>query len=346
MDQLLFPTASSTTEEILDKVAEDIGVFTKFVLAFYGIICVVGITGNLLVVIVLLRVPSLRSNTSDFLVHLSIVDALTCVFVIPYYLVPQTSSSSNPGFFDEFWCRFYTSQFLFWCLAVTSALSLITVNLERYVAIVHPHKYKTVFSKRNKYLMIAAWWILALITKCFNFFVYGDGGTGCTFSGWPNRGFQIAFGFYTFSVNFFVPFVVMVFAQRRVISSLRSQVMRLYVRSAFMNANLRDQREMWQLRASQTLVKTLLACVMTFAVCWAPNQIWFLLFNCGVPFKIGAPDHDITIILAVGNSCVNPVIYTMMNKPFRKGIREVFCKQRDSNQVGDNNGAHGRDYDI
>ena len=99
--------------------------------------------------------------------------------------------------------------------------------------------------------------------------------------------------------------------------------------------NPSDQREMWQLRASQTLVKTLLACVITFGVCWTPNQVWFLLFNIGVHVTLGDPIHRLTVILAVGNSCVNPVIYTMTNKPFRKGIRELFCKQRDSNQVTD-----------
>ena len=92
---------------------------------------------------------------------------------------------------------------------------------------------------------------------------------------------------------------------------------------------------MWQLRASQTLVKTLLACVITFGVCWMPNQVWYLLYNFGVPMAPDGPFHRLTIILAVGNSCVNPVIYTMTNKPFRKGIREVFCRQRDSNQVVD-----------
>ena len=102
-----------------------------------------------------------------------------------------------------------------------------------------------------------------------------------------------------------------------------------------MGVNPRDQREMWQLRASQTLVKTLLACVITFGVCWTPNQVWFLLFNIGVHVTLGDPIHRLTVILAVGNSCVNPVIYTMTNKPFRKGIRELFCKQRGSNQVVD-----------
>ena len=70
---------------------------SDLVLALYGIICVLGITGNLLVAIVLIRVPSLRSNTSDFLIHLSLVDFIVCVLVIPFKLVPTTVKSlPNP----------------------------------------------------------------------------------------------------------------------------------------------------------------------------------------------------------------------------------------------------------
>ncbi|XP_071793911.1 galanin receptor type 1-like [Asterias amurensis] len=315
---------------------EDNDAFAKFILSLYCTICVVGITGNLLVAIVLLRVPSLRSNTSDFLVHLSLVDFMACVLVIPAYLLPNTHSPPNPGFFGEFWCRFYTSGFLFWSFALTSILGLTAVNLERYVAIVYPHKYKTIFIKRNKYIMIAACWGCATLSKSYNLFIFEeDEIVGCHFKGWSNRGAQAAFGLFTFTVQFFAPFTVMIFAQLKVISTLNRQVKMLATRTASLGVNPINQREMWQLRASQTLVKTLLACVVTFGACWIPNQVWFLLFNFGAPLNLGGPDRHLTVILAVGNSCVNPVIYTMTNKPFRKGIRELFCKQRDSNQVTD-----------
>ena len=93
-------------------------------------ICLLGITGNLLVAIVLIRVPSLRSNTSDFLIHLSLVDFIVCVLVIPVKLVPTTGKSlPNPGFFGELRCRVYVSQYLFWICALISVLGLVTVNL-------------------------------------------------------------------------------------------------------------------------------------------------------------------------------------------------------------------------
>ncbi|XP_033635799.1 galanin receptor type 1-like [Asterias rubens] len=310
--------------------------FTKFILALYCMICVIGITGNLLVAIVLLRVPSMRSNTSDFLVHLSIVDLMVCVLVIPTFLLPRTQSAPNPGFFGEFWCRFYTSGFLFWVFTMTSVLGLTTVNLERYVAIVYPHKYKTLFIKRNKHIMIAASWIFAAVLRSPSFLKNEeDKVLGCHFIGWPNKGAQAAFGLYSFTFNFFAPFSVMLIAQLKVILALKRQVKMLTARTVSLGVNPSDLRKMWQLRASQTLVKTLLACIITFGVCWIPNQCWFLIFNFGVPLNLHGAFRRITVILAVGNSCVNPVIYTMTNKPFRKGIRELFCKQRGSNQVVD-----------
>ena len=226
------PTVFQEANSDEDVATKESDAFTKFVTSLYCIICVVGITGNLLVAIVLLRVPSLRSNTSDFLVHLSLVDFMACVMVIPAYLLPNTHSPPNPGFFGEFWCRFYTSGFLFWFFTMTSVLGLTVVNLERYVAIVHPHKYKIIFIKRNKYIMIAACWGCSTLSKSYNWFIFEeDEVVGCHFKGWSNRGAQAAFGLFTFTVQFFAPFTVMIFAQLKVISTLNRQVKMLATRT-------------------------------------------------------------------------------------------------------------------
>ena len=76
----------------IDKVAG-----SHLVLALYGMISAVGVTGNLLVCFVLLRARSLRSNASDFLVHLSLVDLLVCVLVIPYKILPPLSQTPPPS---------------------------------------------------------------------------------------------------------------------------------------------------------------------------------------------------------------------------------------------------------
>ena len=199
---------------------------SDLVLALYGIICVVGIVGNLLVAIVLIRVPSLRSNTSDLLIHLSLVDFIVCVLVIPFKLVPTSGNLlPNPGFFGELKCRLYVNQFIFWACPITSILNLVAVNLERFVAIVYPHKYKTVFTRRNKYLIITSSWILGALIQSFIFFMYEeDDVQGCHFVGWPSSEVQAAVGLYHFISTFAAPFIVMVLVQWKVILTLRRQV--------------------------------------------------------------------------------------------------------------------------
>ena len=211
-----------------NEATQDWGSFanSNFVLALYGIICVVGIVGNLLVAIVLLRVPSLRSNTSYFLIHLSLVDFIVCVLVIPFKLVPTTGTAHpNPGFFGELRCRLYVGQYLFWVCALISILGLVTVNLERFIAIVYPHKYKVVLTRRNKYFMIASCWMFAALSKSFILFLYGeDEVVGCHFLGWPSKGVQAGVGLFSFTVTLFAPFALMILVQWRVITTLKRQV--------------------------------------------------------------------------------------------------------------------------
>ncbi|XP_022098871.1 mu-type opioid receptor-like [Acanthaster planci] len=317
----------------VDKVAG-----SDLVLALYGVICVVGVTGNLLVCIVLLRVRSLRSNTSDFLVHLSLVDLMVCVLVIPYKILPPLSQSPppNPTIWGQFRCRLYVSQYLFWACAVTSVFNLIMVNLERFAAIVHPHEYKRIFATRNKFLMIVSCWILAFLTKSFILFLYEeDPASGCRFLGWPSKGFQAAIGVCNFTFNLFAPFVLMISVQWKVISTLKKQAKALTAQTAILDLNPTDRRKMWQLRVTQILVRTLLAFGLTFAACWAPNQFMFLLYNLGVQFSFASPVYHFGVILAVCNSCVNPIIYTMTNQQFRIGIRMAFGMEKQSAQVVD-----------
>ena len=87
-----------------------------------------------------------------------------------------------------------------------------------------------------------------------------------------------------------------------------------------------ESRKMWQVHAAQELSKTLLLVTILYTVCWTPNQLLFLVFNCGpndvVDFQ--SVYYHITVVLSVANSCLNPIIYTIQNRPFRRGIQKVF----------------------
>lgn len=53
----------------------------------YSLVFVVGLVGNLLVVLVVLRNPCMKSVTNYFLVNLAMADILVCLFCVPINLL-------------------------------------------------------------------------------------------------------------------------------------------------------------------------------------------------------------------------------------------------------------------
>ena len=68
-------------------------------------------------------------------------------------------------------------------------------------------------------------------------------------------------------------------------------------------------------------------CIMVallLTICWFPNQLYFALSSYDI-VRLESPFHHFTIVLAMFNSCTNPVIYCSTNREFRKGFLMLLC---------------------
>lgn len=120
-------------ETPINKTMED------YALAFFILILlvgVVGLIGNFVVVIVYLYDKSLRSFTKYFFVNLSIVDMLIILICLPVGLLDL----ANEGIWilGQRICE--THSFIENTLVCVSSLTLISISLERYIAISRPFK--------------------------------------------------------------------------------------------------------------------------------------------------------------------------------------------------------------
>ena len=70
-------------------------------------------------------------------------------------------------------------------------------------------------------------------------------------------------------------------------------------------------------RATNNVLKTLAIVTVAFVVCWMPNKCYSFLYLIGVKSNIGEV-YYVTFGLALFNSCVNPLIYIIDFKEFRK----------------------------
>lgn len=125
---------------------------------FQGIVLIVGILGNIMVVIVVTRTRSMHTPTNCYLVSLSIADFMTLIASVPneilaYYLLGD----------EWIWGRIGCAIFIFlqYLGINVSSLSITAFTIERYIAICHPMKAQIVCTVSRAKKIIMGLWIFA-----------------------------------------------------------------------------------------------------------------------------------------------------------------------------------------
>jgi len=127
---------------------------------FQSIIFVVGVLGNVLVCTVVRRTRSMHSTTNCYLVSLAVADTITLVASVPqevlsYHILGDQWVWGAPGCT----CMIYLQY-----LGIdASALSLTAFTIERYIAICHPMKSKSICTISRAKRIIAGCWAFAII---------------------------------------------------------------------------------------------------------------------------------------------------------------------------------------
>ena len=90
---------------------------------------------------------------------------------------------------------------------------------------------------------------------------------------------------------------------------------------------LKARANMKKRRAKNNVLKTLAIVTVAFVVCWMPNKCYSFLYLIGFTSNIGV-GYYVTFGLGLFNSCVNPLIYIIHFKEFRKGVSAMCRCQR------------------
>ncbi|XP_072032806.1 uncharacterized protein [Amphiura filiformis] len=202
---------------------------------------------------------------------------------------------------------------------------LLLVTTERFTAIVFPIKHKVIFTNRNSGFMMAACWYIGIISNLNMFRIFALREGVCSVE-WPphNPSFQIGVGIYNMTIVYVFPISFMLYAHYKMITELKHRLKEIDAkRSGKVRESKSVRKEAWQLRVSEQLIRTLLWVVITYAVCWAPNQFLFFAYNMGANVDFTQPYYHFSVIFAIFNSCMNPIIYSLKNKPYRVGLKEA-----------------------
>ncbi|XP_025018074.1 substance-K receptor-like [Tetranychus urticae] len=310
------------TNSTLPIFTEDafIGSYSALVLEFtkilYGIVCLVGLCGNTLVIYVVLRFSKMQTVTNMYIFNLALADEMFLIG-LPF-LIATVKYKSWP--FGRLMCQIYMittsiNQF-------TSSLLLTVMSADRYIAVCHPissPRYRTPFIA--KFICLTVWTVSALLMVPI--FMYANvlshepkNTLSCNIV-FPENEYmngQKAFTLYSFTLGFFIPFILIFLFYFLVICKLRT---------------VGPKNKSKEKKRSHRKVTYLVLTVITVYVgCWLPYWIGQVYITFQKP-NVRHSDLCVSILLLAGclsyaNSAVNPILYAFLSDNFKKSFAKAF----------------------
>ena len=323
-----------------------------FKLTFEALIALFGVIGNVLVVIIIGSLGKKKQPGDFYLQNLAIADLGTLLFTFPFAVIKEKAPFNWP--LGEFTCRYlYPIPEIFYGATVWY---IAVIAIGRYRNIV---KVKTNGKSKNKTLLKRAkcvavcLWVISFLIFCFPlYFVveYKELSNGRTMCGpvwsrsWDRQwvlGRVYMGGILTF-FSYILPLTVITFTYLRISrvinrSSLFIRAMRQGEQSTTEDRkrlslpNIKSVR----LKQNKRAKKILTPLVLVFAITMLPLNI-FRLIIVSWP-AIATQKYYGNLLYAVSvfvilNSSVNPIIYSVVSRDFRKGINNLFRRRWSRSQ--------------
>ena len=280
-----------------------------------GWILAVGIViGNGLAIFLITTRPNLRTTTNWFVLSLAVAD-----FGVGAVWYPRLSFCSirDKTCVNEAVKIAFSIGFSFVLASVTN---LCALTLDRYLAIVHPLRYPTFMTKRRVVLFVSAAWSVAIFQLVSHFvMLFALAGESQKML---NKSTRPYLTIITMLACVFLLFVtVRLFLVVRRIARQNAAVV------AQLNFNHKLQHGV-AFKALETASAKMIGIVVTvFLVCYLYCTVDVILLLVGSPPPPTV--HEVTILLQLLNSAVNPLAYALHKRGIKRELKRLFRRQRD-----------------
>ncbi|KAM9773965.1 pyroglutamylated RF-amide peptide receptor [Syngnathus typhle] len=299
------------------------GAKTAFVL-IYALIFGLALSGNSLLLWVVLKKRAARTATDVFVCSLAISDLLITFFCVPFTLLQNITSQWVGG---ALVCK--AVPFVQTTAVVTGILTMTCIAIERYLGIVFPLRMRQQSASERAYKMLGLVWTASLVVgspmlfvqqlKVKYDFVYERRHVCCQ-EIWQSRSERQAYTTFIMVALFLFPLAAMLFLYTRIAFEL--WIRKRVGDSSVLNA-MNDRERLKMDRKKKRAVKMMIIIVLLFTVCWAPFHTVHMLFEYhDLENKLDDVTLNMTVavVQAIGffNSFNNPIVYAFMNENFKK----------------------------
>ena len=276
-------------------------------MVLYTTLAIVGSLGNIFVILVIYRTPTLRNVCGILIANVALADLMVTAVVMPLmsYVLIQ-------GFLYK--CIYHTPIFVPWIIALFSAgsslITLTILSVDRCFAICRPLKHKTIVTKTKAKIVIVIMWIHFLILPLLETFYLGS---------------TIAKFFHTIGVVCCYSILVVsgILTIRNVrANSLQIGSLHQDQGTSRLAVDLNRQR-------NKQVAKTIALVVFLSTLCWIP---FALIIGIEIDADRNHKIHFWFGTVGLANSAVNSWIYFYRQPNYRMALKSLLgCKRSASN---------------
>ena len=217
------------------------------------------------------------------------------------------------------------SPLLFTLLTISSGYNLLFLSIERFQAITKPLSYDEQRIKSKLFIVIPVIWLTGVILLFPDPFFFKVKGGGCRYTAglWNKRDSLLLFAYYSCS-SFLIPGFTMLY---------------LYAK---MGLVIWGSRKMQQTMVSKTSTKkdtlskaqtniffTCVLLLVFYFMCWLSNVTTIMLYLAEF-IEFSSTVINISAILLLVNSVINPFIYTIRYDDFKVHLYMLICGKTNS----------------
>lgn len=261
-----------------------------------GTFILLTLVGNILVLTAFCLCKELRTITNYFLISLSVADLLTALLSMPIFMVSRISEGNwFPGG-DVFYDIWRSMDIV---CGTASIWNLCLVSLDRYLAVTSPLKHLVILTTGRAKAVIVLVWAISLALSILLHLT------------WTYKSILIT------AISFFLPLAIIIFS---------------YVRIYQVTTRTCDLRRNGgtQLKRDVRSAKQMVLVISMFILCWVGFFVLILVLSSNKSMRstINPEVLDVVKSLTYLNSCINPLLYTLVSRKFKKAITDLLHGQR------------------
>ena len=134
----------------------------------YSLIVLIGVPANCIIITTVRKTPSMHSTTNFLLMNLAVAD-LTTLLLCPGMYDFSLNKLSVDKTLGDFICKFFVGNAIVPISINVGALTLCTLAVERYLALVKPFYTELRLTKKRVPFVVTFVWIFAVLSSVPDF---------------------------------------------------------------------------------------------------------------------------------------------------------------------------------